>query len=105
MCKAFLQQRFNLPLAPKVPLVGWIGRLDYQKGPDLLLDALPAFVNLDCQVGGGEWQKQEWGGMGLLGGGGRVRGIVDIRRVEGAKSEGQGMWGKVLIKSDGSETC
>jgi starch synthase len=54
MCKAFLQQRFQLPLAPKVPVIGWIGRLDYQKGPDLLLDALPALINLDCQVSQGE---------------------------------------------------
>jgi len=35
---------------PNVPLIGFIGRLDYQKGPDLVLDALPFLSNLDCQV-------------------------------------------------------
>jgi hypothetical protein len=42
-------------LQKPVCLEGWllacfIG-LDYQKGPDLLLDALPILANLDCQVG------------------------------------------------------
>jgi glycogen synthase len=40
----------RLPQEPDLPLIGFIGRLDYQKGPDLLLDALPILANLDCQV-------------------------------------------------------
>jgi glycosyltransferase involved in cell wall biosynthesis len=56
----------NLPPEPNVPLVGFIGRLDYQKGPDLLLDALPNLVNLDCQVGGGAWTGRQ--GSGWMGG-------------------------------------
>ena len=33
-----------------VPLVGFIGRLDPQKGPDLILDALSGIIAMDCQV-------------------------------------------------------
>jgi starch synthase len=50
-CKRALQREMRLPLEPELPLIGFIGRLDYQKGPDLLLDALPILANLDCQVG------------------------------------------------------
>jgi len=32
------------------PLVAFIGRLDYQKGPDIMLDVLPYLVNMDCKV-------------------------------------------------------
>ena len=39
-CKAALQEELGLKVDASVPLVGWIGRLDYQKGPDLLLAAL-----------------------------------------------------------------
>ncbi len=41
-----LQRELGLPVAPDIPLVAFIGRLDYQKGPDLILDALPRIVNL-----------------------------------------------------------
>lgn len=43
-----------LPCAPCLQVV-FIGRLDYQKGPDLMLEALPFLANLDCRVsrGGG----------------------------------------------------
>ncbi len=49
-CKRALQREMRLEPDPDVPLIGFIGRLDYQKGPDLVLDALPALSNLDCQV-------------------------------------------------------
>lgn len=39
-CKAALQEELGLRVDASVPLIGWIGRLDYQKGPDLLLAAL-----------------------------------------------------------------
>jgi glycosyltransferase involved in cell wall biosynthesis len=35
---------------PAAPLVGFVGRLDHQKGPDLVLDALPALAALGCQA-------------------------------------------------------
>lgn len=51
-CKRALQREMRLPQDPELPVIGFIGRLDYQKGPDLLLDALPILANLDCQVRG-----------------------------------------------------
>ncbi len=33
-----------------MPLVGWIGRLDHQKGPDLALEAVPGLAARGCQV-------------------------------------------------------
>lgn len=51
-CKRALQREMRLEPDPDIPLIGFIGRLDYQKGPDLVLDALPALSNLDCQVRG-----------------------------------------------------
>jgi glycogen synthase len=50
-CKRALQREFGLPLDPRAPLLGFVGRLDHQKGPDLILDALPGLVALGCQVG------------------------------------------------------
>lgn len=50
ICKRALQREMLLPFEPDIPLIGFIGRLDYQKGPDLVLDALPVLGNLDCQV-------------------------------------------------------
>eukprot|EP00878_Enallax_costatus_P019509 GHUV01020582.1.p1 GENE.GHUV01020582.1~~GHUV01020582.1.p1 ORF type:complete len:664 (+),score=179.93 GHUV01020582.1:243-2234(+) len=51
VCKRALQREMLLPIEPDIPLIGFIGRLDYQKGPDLVLDGLPVLGNLDCQVG------------------------------------------------------
>ncbi|GIL46717.1 hypothetical protein Vafri_3634, partial [Volvox africanus] len=50
LCKAALQGALNLPVDPAAPMVGFIGRLDYQKGPDLVLQALPKLVAAGCQV-------------------------------------------------------
>ncbi|GLC74455.1 hypothetical protein PLESTF_001514700 [Pleodorina starrii] len=50
LCKAALQQSLGLPPDPAAPLLGFIGRLDYQKGPDLVLQALPKLVAAGCQV-------------------------------------------------------
>jgi hypothetical protein len=50
ICKRALQREMRLEPDPNIPLIGFIGRLDYQKGPDLVLDALPTLSNLDCQV-------------------------------------------------------
>ena len=70
-CKLALQRELKLPLEPDMPLLVFIGRLDYQKGPDLVLDALNRLVNLGCQV----WEEC---GVGAL---------VGTRGVEGA------LWG------------
>ncbi|GLI58561.1 hypothetical protein VaNZ11_000308, partial [Volvox africanus] len=50
LCKAALQGALHLPVDPAAPVVGFIGRLDYQKGPDLVLQVLPKLVAAGCQV-------------------------------------------------------
>jgi len=39
-CKEALQTELGLPVRADVPLVGFIGRLDWQKGPDLIFDSM-----------------------------------------------------------------
>lgn len=49
--KAALQAELGLPVDPSVPLFGYIGRLEEQKGSDILLEALPAIAaSGKCQV-------------------------------------------------------
>jgi starch synthase len=49
-CKAWLQQRLGLPVRPEVPLFAQIGRLDPQKGGDLLADVAPRLLAGDVQL-------------------------------------------------------
>jgi len=49
-CKAALQKELGLAVDPSVPLLGFIGRLDHQKGPDIVLDAVPELTARNCQV-------------------------------------------------------
>ena len=49
-CKAALQRELGLEVDPNAPLVGFIGRLDYQKGVDVLLDVVPHIVHNGGQV-------------------------------------------------------
>uniref|UniRef100_A0A1D1XC96 starch synthase n=1 Tax=Anthurium amnicola TaxID=1678845 RepID=A0A1D1XC96_9ARAE len=49
-CKAALQKELGLPVRPEVPLVGFIGRLDHQKGVDLIAEAIPWMVGQDMQL-------------------------------------------------------
>lgn len=44
LCKATLQADLGLPVNPNAPLVGAVGRLDPQKGVELLIDAIPALI-------------------------------------------------------------
>ncbi|CEM05294.1 unnamed protein product [Vitrella brassicaformis CCMP3155] len=49
--KAALQKKCKLPINPAVPLFMFIGRLDFQKGVDIMLDALEDVLPTeDCQV-------------------------------------------------------
>lgn len=48
--KAALQKELGLPERSDVPLVGFIGRLDYQKGADLVLAAAPWLISQDVQL-------------------------------------------------------
>lgn len=48
--KAALQRELGLPERAEVPLIGFIGRLDYQKGADLVLAAAPWLITQDVQL-------------------------------------------------------
>eukprot|EP00887_Chlorella_sp_A99_P003306 scaffold9.g3306.t1 len=49
-CKAALQKELGLPVEPDVPLLGFIGRLDYQKGVDLITDNYEWLMSEGCQL-------------------------------------------------------
>jgi|AntAceMinimDraft_1070359.scaffolds.fasta_scaffold05036_3 starch synthase len=49
-CKAALQHELGLHVDPDSPLVGFIGRLDQQKGVDLLLEVVPHIIANGGQV-------------------------------------------------------
>ena len=49
-CKAALQSELGLPVDATIPLCVFVGRLDYQKSPDVLLAAVPALVGAGAQV-------------------------------------------------------
>ncbi len=49
-CKAWLQEKTGLPPRPDVPLLAQIGRLDPQKGWDLLAEAAPGLLKEDVQL-------------------------------------------------------
>jgi starch synthase len=57
--KRALQKEFNLAISPDPLLIGFVGRLDFMKGVDLLVNALHnLFEEFDVQfvqVGGGDW--------------------------------------------------
>ena len=50
VCKAALQKELGLPVDPGAPLVGFVGRLDWQKGVDLLIEAIPWLRAQGAQV-------------------------------------------------------
>lgn len=49
-CKAALQRELGFEVNPKVPLLGWIGRLDFQKGPDVVLQSIEPMAQRGCQI-------------------------------------------------------
>ncbi|KAK9291369.1 hypothetical protein L1049_019315 [Liquidambar formosana] len=62
-CKTALQKELGLPIRPDCPLIGFIGRLDYQKGIDLIQLAMPELMKDDVQfvmLGSGNPQFQDW---------------------------------------------
>jgi starch synthase len=63
VCKARLQERFDLEVNPRVPLFGVVSRLAAQKGLDLLLEALPAIMEqMKVQIvltGSGDKQMEQ----------------------------------------------
>lgn len=50
VCKAGLQAELGLPMEADRPLVGSVGRLDPQKGTELLLESIPWLVGQGAQV-------------------------------------------------------
>jgi starch synthase len=50
ICKAALQQELGLPVRAEVPLFGSVGRLDHQKGIDLLQKIAPWLLGHDVQL-------------------------------------------------------
>lgn len=48
--KAALQAEVGLPIRPDVPLFGFIGRLEEQKGSDILAEAVKDFLKDDVQL-------------------------------------------------------
>lgn len=62
-CKADLQKEVGLPLKPDTPLIGFIGRLDYQKGIDLIQAVMPELMQEDVQMvmlGSGDTRYEHW---------------------------------------------
>lgn len=60
--KAALQERLGLEVDPKALLFGFVGRLTWQKGVDLILGALPAMLAERAQLavlGTGDWGLEE----------------------------------------------
>lgn len=49
-CKRALQIELGLREDPDAPLIGFIGRLDGQKGVDVLLESVPRLVELGAQI-------------------------------------------------------
>jgi starch synthase len=63
ICKDWLQRSCGLEIRPRAPLFGAVTRLHWQKGMDVLADALPWILNdMDLQfilLGAGEGQLEE----------------------------------------------
>ncbi|KAJ0964969.1 hypothetical protein J5N97_026107 [Dioscorea zingiberensis] len=63
LCKAALQKDLGLSVRPDCPLIGFIGRLDYQKGTDIILSAMPELLQDDVQfimLGSGDPATEQW---------------------------------------------
>jgi glycogen synthase len=48
--KEALQAEAGLPINPDIPVFGFIGRLEEQKGSDILAEAVPEILKDDVQV-------------------------------------------------------
>ncbi|CAK9162917.1 unnamed protein product [Ilex paraguariensis] len=49
-CKEALQKELGLPIRGDIPLIGFIGRFDPQKGVDLIAEAVPWMIGQDVQL-------------------------------------------------------
>ncbi|CAK9170337.1 unnamed protein product [Ilex paraguariensis] len=48
--KETLQAEVGLPVDRNIPLIGFIGRLEEQKGSDILVAAIPKFISMNVQI-------------------------------------------------------
>lgn len=48
--KEDVQAAVGLPVDPNIPLIAFIGRLEEQKGSDILVAAIPKFINENAQI-------------------------------------------------------
>lgn len=58
-----MQKELGFAIRPECPLIGFIGRLDYQKGTDLIMRAIPELLQHDIQfvmLGSGDRQTENW---------------------------------------------
>lgn len=50
LLKEALQAEVGLPVDRNIPLIGFIGRLEEQKGSDILVESIPKFIDQDVQI-------------------------------------------------------
>lgn len=50
LLKEALQAEVGLPVDANIPLIGFIGRLEEQKGSDILAAAIPKFIRENVQI-------------------------------------------------------
>lgn len=50
LLKEALQAAVGLPVDRNIPVIGFIGRLEEQKGSDILVAAIPKFVQQNVQI-------------------------------------------------------
>lgn len=50
LCREDLQKAAGLPANPMIPILGFVGRLDPQKGVDLIIEAAPAALESGAQL-------------------------------------------------------
>lgn len=50
LLKEALQAAVGLPVDRNIPLIGFIGRLEEQKGSDILVAAIPKFIHMNFQI-------------------------------------------------------
>ncbi|KAK0581733.1 hypothetical protein LWI29_017290 [Acer saccharum] len=50
LVKETLQAEVGLPVDKNIPVIGFIGRLEEQKGSDILVEAIPQFIKENVQI-------------------------------------------------------
>lgn len=50
LLKEALQAEVGLPVNGNIPVIGFIGRLEEQKGSDILVAAIPQFIRENVQI-------------------------------------------------------